>query len=150
MEQREEWWAPRDIFFTQEQILWLLRHLYRIREGYWPEEHRETGYEYRGGKPSGRKHASFEAPAAIAAELEYRMEKCGVDGLIMEYIVLADHMDMDVVDQKLAHYLHTTPVDIRRRFRLALKYCRGWWRKKVSYRRYCIQRQSYEQKKESK
>jgi len=142
------WFAPEAISFNKGQVLWLLPHLYHIREGYWPEEHRESGYRYIGGNihKSGH-HAGFEVPATIAAELEHRMERCGVDGLILEYIGSLDFQDIETTAMKLSHYLRTSPSDIMWRYKAALAYCCGWWRKKASYNRYCIHRRSYEKKK---
>lgn len=145
---KEIWWPPYRIFFSVEQIPWLLQHLSMIREGYWPSEHRESGYEYIGGhQAGGRKSAYFETPVAIAAELEHRLESCGLDGMMLEFYAVADYSDDVAFENKLALYTGTTARQVHERIRNARYYCCGWKRKRVSYPRYCTQRRSYDSKK---
>lgn len=144
----KDFYRPSDIRFSAAQVRWLIVHLQSIRAGFWPEEHEESGYVYLGGtRRSGRHRAYFETPVAIAAELQVRMERCGIDGLMLEYYYSIDVPDKLDLQMKLARYLNTTQKKINRRLSWALGYCCGWHRKQVSYHRYCVHRRSYEKRR---
>jgi len=144
----EEYYRPGDIRFKASQLRWLIAHLYAIREGYWPTQNEESGYVYMGGpQRKGSHRAHFETPVAIGAELQVRLERCKIDGLMLEFYFCMDVPDKLDLQMKLARYLNTTQKNINRRIRFALGYCCGWRRKQISYGRYCIQRRSYEKER---
>lgn len=142
----EEWYKPSEIRFRVSQIRWLIVHLQAIRAGYWPSQ--TEGYVYLGGSErKGHHRAGFETPVAIGAELQIRAERCGIDGLMLEYCYQNDSPDKLDLEHKLARYLNTTQKKIHKRLRFALGYCSGWKRKDISYYRYCVERRSYEKRR---
>jgi len=123
----KSWYSPREIKFTRQQVLWLIRNLPALREGSWPAE--ASSYtDIPIGKRSGKNKAYFETPAEYAAEVESRLERAGIDGLILEAIECWDKSE-----QSMASYLRLPAEVIRSRANMALGYISGW-RRKVSYR----------------
>lgn len=122
----KSWYSPREIKFSREQVLWLIRNLPALKEGYWPPE-ASSYIDIPIGKRTASRKAPFETPTEYAAEIEARLERAGIDGLILEAIECWDKSE-----QSLASYLRL-PVDvISRRADTALGYISGW-RRKVSY-----------------
>lgn len=78
------WWAPKDIHFTEEQVVWLLENLPLLREGKWPPEPGPEGIESPGVIPGfhlrrHRRCAAFETPCEYAAEIEQRLQNLHTD-----------------------------------------------------------------------
>ena len=67
------WWNPREITFRRRQMLFLIKNLPELREGYWPANPVGSGYVelpmIKKGR-AGRHHAYFEIPVTIIAEVE--------------------------------------------------------------------------------
>jgi len=143
---KAEWYAPKEIHFTKEQVLWVLQHLEYMAQGYWPSEHLESGYDYLGGPQSGVKRAYFETPTGVASELTARLTACGDDGMLLEFMVASKYDDMIWFEARLARYLHTTSEDIHSRITTALNYCCGSGRKMTSYKDYSASRKWYKKK----
>lgn len=123
---QEPWWHPRDIRFTREQVEWLLSWLPSLKEGNWPA--RPSGYtEAPAGRKARSRHASFETPAQIAAELECRLAKCALD----RYLVEDSYID-GIDERDLARKLGLDIGDVGRRISSVLKYVSGWNRKTCS------------------
>ncbi|KKM64049.1 hypothetical protein LCGC14_1505340 [marine sediment metagenome] len=81
-----DWYSPDSIDYSSSQIIWLMPHLQDIKTGFWPPRHSEVGYS---GSSKGRvinKEAKFTKPCIVAAELEVKIEKQGLDGILLEYI----------------------------------------------------------------
>ena len=128
----ENWWKPGEIRFTAEQVRWLINRLPEISAGDWPSEHRETGYS---GKPKKQisRHAYYETPAQIAGELSQRLELCGADGLIVHWVTVSDDQ---FIKQRLCHYLNISIQELNIKYKIALRYCCGFKRKKTEYSDY--------------
>lgn len=83
----KEWWSPGELRFTVRQVLWILENAGSLREGHWPPDPAPSGYiDMSAIRKKGGKGAHFIRPIEIIAEIEIRLEKCGVDGLILEAI----------------------------------------------------------------
>jgi len=143
MEERE-YYPLGEIKYTARQCLWLLRHLLTLKVGDYPPDPAGAGSgytEFRGGKRPTKHRASFETPALVAAELEVRLSKCGLDGLILrDLIMLGDPPEY------LARCLGMSQEMINRRSMRALKYIssekRGWKRRRISYQEFVGHRKS--------
>ncbi len=132
----EEWYKPSEIRFRKNEVLWLIRNLSIISAGTWPPEHKETGYTGNKGKAHSHS-AHFEIPETIAGEIEARLSRCGLDGLALEFVTrLADGDDVYVI-QRIANYQRRPFLQVKDGIKLALRYCRGYHRKHVSYSRFC-------------
>jgi len=118
----KDWYSPREIRFTRVQCLWLIRNLPTLRAGYWPTE--ASNYISIPGKKSGKHRAYFETPVEYAVEIQSRLERAGLDGLILLAI---EGWDMTVAS--LAAYLRCQEWTILRRRKRALRYVSGWRRK---------------------
>ena len=119
----KDFYAPREIRFTRVQVLWLIRNLPGLREGYWPAE-ASSYIDIPLGKKTGKHKAYFETPVEYAVEIESRLERAGLDGLILEAI---EGWDKSVAS--LAAYFRLPEWVIRRRRRRALAFVAGWRRK---------------------
>lgn len=124
----EFWWPPREIYFTREQVIWLFEHLPTIREGNWPP--RPTSYIEPNVQKSPSRHAPFETPVQIAAEMLIRLENAGQDGAMckMEFVYGES-------PESIARHWHIHPDVVEWRVERALNYCCGWKRKKFYERR---------------
>lgn len=117
------WFAPKDILFTRDQIIWLFEHLPSIREGNWPPQ--PSSYTEPKVQKSRSRHAPFETPVAIAAELLIRLENAGQDGVMckLEFIYGESR-------GSIARHWHISEYDVGRRINRALNYCCGVKRKR--------------------
>lgn len=112
----ENWWPPGKIKYTRSQVLWVIKNLPYLREGYWPPNPAGSGYV--DSPISKRKSgAYFETPILIAVDIQTRLERCGLDGLILESI---EGWDKTVAS--LSQYLHIPEYSINKRCKRALSY----------------------------
>lgn len=83
----KDWYSPNRLRFTRSQILWLIKHLPTLRQHQYPPDPRETGYIDPGTiVKRGKPRAPFETAALLLAELEEKIEACGMDGLLLEMV----------------------------------------------------------------
>ena len=109
-------YTPSEIRYTKAQVLWLLRHLLLICSGFWPPQ--TSGYNIDAGIRGGHSsHAPFETPIAIGAELTDRLEKCGIDGLILVAIEC-----WGMSPESLSKYFRSPVWVINKRRKRALRY----------------------------
>ena len=86
---QKDFWEPREIIFTPEQVYWLLEHYLLLSMGRWPQDPRKTGYtelvgSVKAGKSKVRsRRAPFETPGQIKAEIDTRLTGTGVDGKLL-------------------------------------------------------------------
>lgn len=112
----KDFYAPREIWFSRQQVLWLIRNLPTLREGYWPAE-ASSYIDIPIRKKTRSTQAYFETPIDYAVEIQARLEKCGLDGLILEAI---EGWDKSVAS--MAAYLRKPEWSIRKRRKNALGY----------------------------
>jgi hypothetical protein len=112
--------------------------LEELRSGHWVSDHKETGYTGTKGRP---KSAStyFATSAGIVGELEFRLERAGIDGLMLEVLYGFEFADM----RHVANCLNVEERAIQKRAETALAYVSGWHRKKQSYKSYCYNSRRY-------
>lgn len=114
----KDWYSPGEIKFTRVQILWILEHAGTLREGRWPNDPIPSGYvDLPTIRKKGGKEAYFIKPIEIIAEVESRLEKCGLDGLILEAIEC-----WDKTIASMASYLRMQDYTIRKKRKTALGY----------------------------
>ena len=74
-------YTPGEIKFTRAQALWLIHNLCALRSGAsWPTD--ATEHVNVPGKKSTCR-APFTTPVEYAAEITIRMERCGLDGVML-------------------------------------------------------------------
>ena len=117
----EAWYSPREIFFTREQMLWLLEHLPELETGNWPVNPQGSGYVDLPLKKSGRQQAYFETPCQFAAEVSWRLDKTGEDGKILYWQVQSGVTEYELLEHEAKE---------------ALNYMSGWRRRQTSYSRF--------------
>ena len=136
MNQIAFWWSPGQIRFSSEQCRWLINVLPLLHEGFWPPK---PGGSSPAGPPQGKKrpgeHAPFETPEMAAAEIETRLEACGLDGLLAE-AVFGWGKDF----WSLMKYFGLDQKELRERVSRCLRYITGWKRKRTPYRNFCNHR----------
>jgi len=109
-------------------MTWLMEKLYILGEGQWPTEPNNSGYTEMGHRTPSYRGAYFETPIGYHAEVTWRLEQCGKDG------VLAYQHYVESIDELiLADLKNSTPGKIRRRCRRVLAYISGFNRKDRMY-----------------
>lgn len=78
----KEFYSPREIHFSRQTARWVIQNLGSLRTGDWPPEVSSYVDIPIGKRTVGRK-APFITPVECAAEITARMERCGIDGLIL-------------------------------------------------------------------
>jgi len=134
---KDKWYSPGAIKFTKTQIKWLIPRLPSLRNGEYPHNPKESGYsDFGGGKPQFKAGAKFEVPAGIAAELDIRLQRAGVDGILLELLYAGDPDDELFVIEHIANCLKVDSREISQRIRNALYFVSGIDRKAGSYSKY--------------
>jgi hypothetical protein len=132
------WWEPKEIHFSLEQVKWIISILPLLREGRWQPKPHEGAYGHSVSRSQGKPdHAPFESPAMIAAEMDARLKSCGADGWLVKAVFA-----LDEDERSLGLESH----DFRRRVGRCLSYLSGWRRKTSSYRDWARQN-DYRRKK---
>jgi len=112
----KDFYLPWELHFTRQQARWVIQQLTTLRDGDWPAE--ASSYT---DIPIGKKTTSHKAPFITAAdcyiEITDRMERCGIDGLILLAIECWGESDAS-----LAKYLNMPEWSVRKRYKRALLY----------------------------
>ena len=143
---KKDWYSPGAIEarYSKPQIKWLMPHLSLLRSGVYPRATKETGYTDAGiSKAPIKAVAKFEVPARIAAELDGRIQRAGVDGLMMEFLYAFEPDDEIFVIEHMAQCLNLSRREVTQRIRNALYFVSGVDRKATSYDKYVHNAWSY-------
>ena len=109
-------YSPQEVVqYKQEHVLWLLGHMQELRGGHYP------------GIDEPMEHANF----LICLELEGRLKKCGLDGLIL---LVQESLNMFSTD--LGDYLNLPDTEIIKRAETALLYVSGEECKPITYQEF--------------
>ena len=80
----EEFYSYGQFTFKRDEVLWALRNADLFREGVWPPEPKNTGYTDPGIRRKGvKKEPAFVKPEIIIGEIDWRLERTGVDGKLL-------------------------------------------------------------------
>ena len=133
---KKDWRNPHSIRFTRQEIKWLIPILPMLRDGEYPPNPRDadSGYIKGGGRPLFRSDAKFETPAGLAAELDFRIQRAGLNGLLVELLYSSEPDDEVFVIQHIAEALGEDTWAVDKRIDKALSYIAGDNRKKLSYK----------------
>ncbi len=130
-----EYYSPHTIRYTKAQVKWLISIFPLLRSGSYPPSGKETGYlEYKVLVKRGNPQAKFVRAAQIAAELDLRIQRAGLDGLLLELLYSSSPDDELFIIQHIAMALGEDIERVARRIRNALQYCSGNHRKVTSYK----------------
>ena len=141
----KDWYPPRAVSgYSKAQVKWLISNLSTLRDGSYPRNPKESGYT----DPAIRQKQvnstpKFELPAIIAAELDVRIQKAGVDGLMCEFLYAFEPADEVFVVEHIAQCLNVERREVEQRIRNALYFVSGEKRKAGSYRQYVRNHWSY-------
>lgn len=111
----KDWYSPGEVYFTYKTALWLIQNLGTLQDGYWPPE--ASNYIDMPSRKTASRKASFATPIEYAAEITQRLEKCRLDGLILEAIECWGKSEAS-----LSKYLRMSERSIGKRARRALSY----------------------------
>lgn len=131
---------PQDITFDRECVEWVWENIRLLKSGVWPAS-RPSGYnDLKVYVQRGILRAPFETPVLVAAEVEIRARKCGLDGYLVE-----DKYLMGFSEDQIARLRHMRVEDIARRINKVLWYSASGrkqrqenyqdWKKRSSYNR---------------
>jgi hypothetical protein len=109
------WVSPGAVTFDREQTELLLPSLFEMQEGIYPAEPSGGYVEIR--RPGIGHHAPFETAAQIAAELDCRLARTGLDRYLVE-----DYYCRNVSERELARRLQMSDWQVLRRIRSAVAY----------------------------
>jgi len=112
---QKDWYSPGEIRFKVQEALWLIQNLLILERGQWPPE--ASNYIDMVSRKTGRSRAPFETAAQFYAEITDRLEKCGIDGLILEAIE-----SWGKSEESMAKYLKMPIWSIRKRAKSSLGY----------------------------
>jgi len=114
------YYTPRDIIFSREQMLWLIKWLpYLEDENSWPPDPQETGYTDAPRVQRSRNYrAPFETPAGFVAEVRCRLKTTGDTG--------------EVLIHEVQHGLESYEL-LSRPAQRALNYISGWKRRRQAF-----------------
>jgi len=130
----EEFYTYGEFHFTRGQVIWAIRNLDELSFGTWPTNPEGSNYtELPGVKKQGGE-ASFVRACGIAAEIEGRLEKTGVDGKLL-------------VAELNGAWRAPMFEDLQWESQMALNYVSGWKPKKDIYSSYKAKRQWRERNK---
>ena len=132
MSTNKQWYRPSEIKFTQRQVIWILEYLTLFREGIYPTDPGTSGYTdapYTGSRKRSARHAPFERACDIAAEVEVRLKRSGLDGFLLEAIHCWGKDETE-----MAGVMGMSLAAVFRRTDNALRYIAGWRRKPYSYK----------------
>ena len=141
---KDEYYKPSEIRHTAEQNRWLLCNV--LFRDTWPSDHMQTGYSGGKGHTVGH-HAPYETIRMVIGELNARLRLCGTAGLYLEYLTIIDYGDKDYLLQRLAGYHHTTPGEVHYLAKMAMRYCCGRKRKRVTFEKFCSYTKSRDNKR---
>ena len=121
-----DYFSPKSITFTEEQVRWLLPFMTLLRVGIWPPNFKESGYLdtkiiAKNNKPS----TPFVPAADVAAEIDIRLERAGIRGLMLEYYWSQDVDDRQFAVLHLARIFRTDSNTIEQRLEETLKFISG-------------------------
>ena len=127
----EEYYSPSQIRFNRPQVKWLLHHLPELRKGDWPVRPEGSSYidQVIVGKKRVRRKAPFIDAGDICGELEHRLERTGLDGLLVEAVYTWDK-SIDI----LARVASMSVKEVELRMGKALEYITGNRRKREPYK----------------
>lgn len=112
------WFAPHQIRFNMEDILFLLIHLNLLQKGVYPPDHRDTGYTMALGiQKTHSRHAPFETPVQIAGELDQRLARTGLDRYLVE-----EYFCGNETIESLAWKLNMDESKVQKHIRAAVSY----------------------------
>ena len=118
MVEDENWVAPKDLKFSKAEMLFLLKHLAGLRKGEYPANPIGSSYTTLPQcNVRAKSGAYFENVVGIAAEIDIRLDKCGLDGLLLEGLVT-----WELSDERLARATNISVAEVNRRVKRALKY----------------------------
>lgn len=109
------WVAPGAVYFNLEQIEWLLPQLVSLREGNYPPEPRDSGYV--GIQRRITERAPFELVCQIAAEIDIRLARTGLDHYLLE-----DKYCKGLSELEIAKNLYMDEFEVYKRIRSAVSY----------------------------
>lgn len=122
----ETWFAPSEINFSREQMIFLILNLKLLAHGTYPPDPKGSGYiDPPVNTKRKKKRAPFETPAQLYAELTFRLQQTGLSGKLLVAEVGAGY----------------TFEELSRESRTALNYISGWARRKQSYSQWKADRQ---------
>ncbi len=133
---KDKWYSYNSFKFTKAQVKWALANIITLRNGIWPPSHKESGYVGEPYKKRVSHEGSFIKAASIAAELDLRIQRAGVDGLILEFLYAFEPEDELFVIEHIAQCLHLETKEVSQRIRNALYFVSGADRKAGSYSQY--------------
>ena len=127
----DKYWNISEIVFSRDQVKWLIPILPALRLGQYPQKITDTGYfdpqiSGKGGTPK----TAFARAVEVAGEIDARIEACGTDGLILEFLYSGDTQDMVSMMRHIGNCLDCPLENIQHRIRRALSFIKGFRRKR--------------------
>lgn len=131
------WYAPGEIRFTLNHILFLLENINLLEDGFYPPNPEETGYqELKIAVARGKPRAYFETPICLIAEIKLRIS-LAKDNHNDDGKLLLDKYRLGLNDDELARVNHLSYNQVITGINSALLFITGWKRERLPYSDWC-------------
>lgn len=129
----QDWHPGHSIRYKADQVIWLISILNLLRIGEYPPDPKETGY-VGGGKTRLNAKAKFTMAVEIATEIDIRLERAGIDGLLLEMCYTHGEENRIFMEQHAAKAMDMDINEVDKRIHRALKYVSGARLKQRTYK----------------
>ncbi|KKN38872.1 hypothetical protein LCGC14_0749270 [marine sediment metagenome] len=136
-----ESYTPRDINYDFPCVQWIWANILSLSGGEWPESSPSGYVDQPGLRSQGSSRANFENACLVAAEVEIRAKRCGLDGFLP-----AEKYRKGLSEEQIAKERHLTVDDVYRRINRVLGYSASgkaprWrktrWKRAQTYKQWC-------------
>ena len=111
----KDWYPSHEVVqFSQEHVLWLLKHILDLKGDCYPEEKAPASPE---SKDTHNADACMVSPVLLYIRLTQCLKQCGLDGLI-----LLAWEGLDMIVAELSQYLNQSVSEVMERAQTALRY----------------------------
>ncbi len=125
------WYNPAEIIYSPDQILWLSPVMYSLRDGDYPDDPHESIKN----KATAISGAYYETAINIYAELERRLNCCGIDGQIFKALYCWRESE-----ESLGRIYNIPVHEVKQRAEAVLWFCSGSEWREHKYNRWVAYR----------
>lgn len=136
-----ESYTPREINFDFHCVKWVWENIHTFQSGEWPDISPSGYYNLSGLTQQISARPKFENPCLVAAEVEIRAKRCGLDSFLV-----TERYIRGLTEEVIARERHLTLEVIYRKISLVLGYSASgrvprWfntrWKRSQTYKEWC-------------
>lgn len=140
----DTWYSPQQVkAYKSYHVKWLIPLLPLLRTGVYPPDPTETGYdESRVSGKGGVPKTPFMRAITVATELDMRLERAGIAGMILELKYTNDNQDDIYLNQHIANMLSIPVWRVMNLSTQGMAYVTGKHQKSRSFREFIYHRRT--------